>query len=184
MLENQTKSNQDFSDALAHVQDRLKELIRSQHQLDLYESPHNKKKLQKANQDLQQAMDQLAGQIQFDSSFSQAMAQAAQETKDVKDGLKSLIGGLKAGSGEAELKKVPLRGKIKLSETLSDNPKVKKIAEWAGRFKTIERKKQKSKSQESIERSGVTMGNHVEKLKNCCLWKLDSFPSQPLKWIS
>ena len=36
------------------------------------------------------------------------MAQAMQETKQVKDGLISLLGGTGAGSGDAELKKVPL----------------------------------------------------------------------------
>ena len=61
-------------------------------------------------------MRQLQQTLQNNShSFSQAMAQAMQETKQVKDGLKSLLGGTSAGSGDAELKKVPLRDQIFIS---------------------------------------------------------------------
>ena len=41
---------------------------------------------------------------------------------------------------------------------------MKEIADWAGRFKQIARKKQKSKHSESMERSGVTLGNDIERL--------------------
>ena len=92
------------------------------------------------------------------------MAQAMQETKQVKDGLKSLLGGTGAGIGDAELKKVPLRDQIALSEKIASDMKRKEIAEWTGRFKQIARKKQKSKHNESMERSGVTIGNDIERL--------------------
>ena len=97
-------------------------------------------------------------------SFSQAMAQAMQETKQVKDGLKSLLGGTRAGSGDAELKKVPLRDQISLAEKIASDKKMKEIAEWAGRFKQVARKKQKTKYNEAMERSGVTIGNDIERL--------------------
>ena len=77
-------------------------------------------------------------------SFSQALAQAMQETRQVKDGLKSLLGGYSAGSGDAELKKVPLRDQLSLAEKMASDKKMKEIAEWAGRFKQIARKKQKT----------------------------------------
>ena len=41
---------------------------------------------------------------------------------------------------------------------------MKEIADWAGRFKRIARNKQKPKKSDSIERSGVTLGNDVERL--------------------
>ena len=41
---------------------------------------------------------------------------------------------------------------------------MKEIADWAGRFKQIARKKQKSKHSNSMERSGVTLGNDIERL--------------------
>jgi len=97
-------------------------------------------------------------------SFSQALAQAMQETRQVKDSLKSLLGGFKAGSGDAELKKVPLRDQLALAEKLASDKTMKEIAQWAGRFKQIARKKQKSIHKESMGRRGVTLGNDIERL--------------------
>ncbi|MCZ2260836.1 VWA domain-containing protein [Sporosarcina sp. G11-34] len=97
-------------------------------------------------------------------SFLQAMAEARQESKQVEDGLKSLLGGIGAGNADAELKKVPLRDKILLAEKIASTKKMKEIAEWAGRFKQIARKKQKSKQSESVTRRGVTIGNDIENL--------------------
>lgn len=119
--------------------------------------------------DLLQAMADLNGQLQQtlqnnSYSFSEAMAQAMQEIKQVKDGLKSLLGGTRAGSGDAELKKVPLRDQISLAEKIASDKKMKEIADWAGRFKQIARKKQKTKYNEVMDRSGVTMGNDIERL--------------------
>ena len=97
-------------------------------------------------------------------SFSQALAQAMRETKQVKDGLKSLLGGYGAGSADAELKKIPLRGQLVLAEKMATDKTMKEIAEWAGRFKQIARKKQKTIHSESIERRGVTLGKEIERL--------------------
>lgn len=114
--------------------------------------------LQRLSEQLQQTMKQGA------SSFSEAIADAVQETQQTKDNLKSLLGGITAGSGDAELKKVPLRDQIVLAEKLTSHHKLKEIAKWAGRFKAIARKKQKSKHEESIEKSGVFLGNQIERL--------------------
>lgn len=125
---------------------------------------------QDAGQNLQQAMEQAMEQIARElqqsgqSSFSQAMAEAVKETQKTKGDLKSLLSGISAGSGEAELKKVPLRDQIALAERMSNHPNLKEIAEWAGRFKQIARKKQRSKHEDSVDRSGVTLGNQVERL--------------------
>jgi len=97
-------------------------------------------------------------------SFSQALAQAMQETKQVKDGLKSLLGGYGSGSGDAELKKIPLRDQLVLAEKMAADKTMKEIAEWAGRFKQIARKKQKIIHRESMERRGVTLGKEIERL--------------------
>ena len=97
-------------------------------------------------------------------SLTQALAHAMQETKQVKDSLKSLFGGYSAGNGDAELKKIPLRDQISLAEKIASNKKMKEIADWAGKFKQIARNKQKPKNSDSIKRSGVTLGNDVERL--------------------
>lgn len=109
--------------------------------------------------------DQLQQTLQNNShSFSEAMSPAIQEMKQTKDSLKSLLGGTSAGSGDAELKKVPLRDQISLAEKIASNKQMKEIADWAGRFKQIARKKQKSKHSDSMERSGVTLGNDIERM--------------------
>lgn len=118
-----------------------------------------------AQQALEQALQQTAQALQSNTTgFSQTMAEAVRETRQTKENMKSLLSGTKAGSGEAEMKKMPLRDQIALAEKLSENKKLKEIAQWAGRFKQIARKKQKSKHEDSVERSGVTIGNQVERL--------------------
>src|SRR5690625_5691057 len=82
-------------------------------------------------------------QFQNDSqSFSNMISQAMKETQQIKDDVKSLLGGTKAGSGEAELQKIPLRDQIQLAEKISHNKHLQTIAEWAGRCKQIARQKQ------------------------------------------
>lgn len=130
-----------------------------------------KRQAQRAQQDLNQVMQQLAKELQqrlddthSSINFSKAIEKAIEETKQAKEDLTDLAGGLKAGSGESELKKIPLRDQITIAETLKNNRKFREVANWAGRFKKIARKKQKSKSKESILRSGVTLGNKPERL--------------------
>lgn len=102
--------------------------------------------------------------LESKEELTEALMKAMQEMKQVKENLRSLLGGYTAGNAEAELKKVPLRDKLELAERLSSDKKVKEIAEWAGRFKQIARKKQKVKHSESVERKGVTLGNEIEKI--------------------
>lgn len=122
----------------------------------------NKKALDEAKKQFQQQMEQTIQQNA--QGLGQTLAVALEMAKQTKENLKLLVSGLSAGSGEAELKKIPLRDQIALAEQLESNPKMKKIAEWAGKFKQIARKKQKSKHAESTASSGVGLGNKVERL--------------------
>ena len=97
-------------------------------------------------------------------SFSQAFLQAKLETKQLVDDLKSLLGGIKAGKGDGDLKKVPLRDQLSLADKLASDKKMKEIADWAGRFKQVARKKQKTRYTMAMERSGVILGNDMERL--------------------
>lgn len=97
-------------------------------------------------------------------SLLQALDQARQESKQVQEGVKSLLGGLTAGKADAELKKVPLRDKIRLAEKIASTSKMKEIADWAGRFKQIARCKQQSRQCTSIARKGITFGSDIENL--------------------
>ncbi|KAA0965520.1 hypothetical protein FQ087_04240 [Sporosarcina sp. ANT_H38] len=152
------------------LQKQMQEIYTMQRQLKKYERQVGD---ENCNQELKEYLTQaiailnekLQQKLQSDShSFSEIMAQAMQETKQVKDGLKSLLGGSSAGSGDADLKKVPLRDQIALAEKIASDNKMKEIANWAGRFKQIACKKQKSKHSDSMERMGVTLGNDIERL--------------------
>ncbi len=57
-----------------------------------------------------------------------------------------------------ELKKVPLRNQLSLAEKIASDKKMKEIADWAGRFKHIARKKHKTNYSDSMDRNGVTIG--------------------------
>ncbi|CAM3260464.1 VWA domain-containing protein [Filibacter tadaridae] len=166
-------TNQWFLEQLEQDEDlrkQMQEIQAMQRQLQKQEQQNGAENgSEKLQEELNEAMSDLDGQLQQslqdnDHSFSQVMAQAMQETKQTKNRLKSLLGGTSAGSGDAELKKVPLRDQLKLAEKITSTTQMKEIADWAGRFKQIARRKQKSKHSNSIERSGVTLGNDIERL--------------------
>lgn len=150
-LEEKTKENEDLKEKMEEMQKAL----------NSNRSGKPSKKTQEASQKLEQEI--LKALEQDSKGFSNAMQKAIEGTKETKDAVKKM---LSHGSGneEAELKKLPLRDQIKLAELLSSNKKMKEVAEWAGRMKAIARKKQKSQHKESIDRSGVTMGNEIERL--------------------
>lgn len=89
------------------------------------------------------------------NELSKMLAKAAQEAIEAKENVKSLLGGMKAGSGDSELKKVPLKDQLILSERLSHDKKMKDIARWAGRMKVIANRKQRSKHKDAINRNGI-----------------------------
>ncbi len=115
-------------------------------------------RMQQASEAMSDALDQNG------SALSKGLQKAGEETVQTKENLKSLFGGIQPGSGEAELKKIPLRDQFALAEQLSGDHKLKEIAKWAGRLKLVAQQKQRNKHRDSIDRSGVTMGNQVEKL--------------------
>lgn len=167
------KTNQWLADQKEEDEDlqkQMQEILAMQRQLrkqDWQEETGSGRRVSEENfTELMTKFDEKLQQVLQNNSqsFSQAMAQAMQETKQVKEGLKSLLGGTKAGSGEAELKRVPLRDQISLAEKMASDKKMKEIAEWAGRFKQAARKKQKTKYHEAMERGGVTLGNDIERL--------------------
>lgn len=98
------------------------------------------------------------------NELSKMLAKAAQEAIEAKENVKSLLGGMRAGSGDSELKKVPLKDQLILAERLSHDKKMKDIARWAGRMKVIANRKQRSKHKDAINRNGIKQGNVVEQL--------------------
>ncbi|WP_028987555.1 vWA domain-containing protein [Thermicanus aegyptius] len=161
---NQEKErNQEIQNALKNFQ---KAYQKQQDEENRRKDQDGKNKRNKKIESLEEALRKaILNSIQSNpSSLQSAFASAAKETKEAKENLKSLFGGINAGNEEAELSRIPLRDQIAVAEKLSKQPKIKKVAEWAGRFKKIAQKKQKAKHTEAIERSGVNLGNEVERL--------------------
>jgi uncharacterized protein with von Willebrand factor type A (vWA) domain len=165
---NQWLAEQKMQDS--ELRKKMQEIQAMQRQLEKQEQQEGVGKgNEQLQSDLLQAMAGLDSQIQQalennSHSFSVQMSQAAQETRQVKASLKSLMGSVVSGSGEVELKKVPLRDMISLAEKIAADKRMLEIAEWAGRFKQIAIKKQKSKHTEGIERKGVIAGDVIERL--------------------
>lgn len=166
-IDEQQKSNEELQKQLNELNQKMKEKIAQENKK---ETKKQKEKNEQLQQDITNLQNQVQEQLQqsFEqngTSFSEAIAKAHQQTKDAKEDLEGLLGGGNgAGSGEDEMKKIPLRDQIALAESLKGNNKLKEIAEWAGKFKSIARKKQKSKHIESLDRSGMTLGDDVERL--------------------
>lgn len=155
-LAQQLEKDESFQEQLSTIQLILKQTQKSQ--LPEANRKSDADAMNEWNEKLRQSISSNS------ESFLQAMVQARQESRQVTDSLKSLLGGIRAGNADAELKKVPLRDKILLAEKIACTTKMKEIAEWAGRFKQIAGKKQKSKQSQSVVRSGVTIGNSIENL--------------------
>lgn len=187
----QKQQNEQLQQAIQKAQEKQMQLEQAQQQLEQAEQELQKaqangnqkteksaktnrtkanKKVEQATIDLNQAMQDIANAMQSSiqnkgTSLAKAIQSANEQTSEQKQALIDLLaGGLGSSSGEGELQKIPLRDQIKLAEKLATNDKIKKIAEWAGRFKSIARKKQKTKHTETVERSGVTLGSEIERL--------------------
>lgn len=113
----------------------------------------------RAERIMQQAMDGKVGK-----GLQETIVQAAQQTKQDVEQIEQLLSGLGYGSGQAEIKKMPLRDRLMLAEKLRNSKKLKEVAELTGRMKAIAKKKQKSKSKDSVGRADVTYGNDMDQL--------------------
>lgn len=171
-IKDQRNHDEEFNKMLNQLKNLKKEMNSNQNDIQKRneEGKNPTKKQSEKKEQLKGQHDQLQQQItqaisrKIDgSTMSQIIEKANQEIKKQKEDLNSLLGG-GAGSGEVEMKKLPLNEQLKLASVLRDSEDVREIAEWAGQFKAIARKKQKVKHTESVDRSGMTLGNDIERL--------------------
>lgn len=162
-LEERRQENQELNQKLNEIQSMQRQLEKQEHQNGAGQG--NKQLEESLNEAIKDLQDSVSQELNNSgSSLSEHLSQAMQETEETKDDLESLIGGTKAGDGKAELQKTPLKEQIKLAEQLQHNKRLKNIAEWAGRFKQIAKTKQKSMYEDSIEHTGVAIGNDIGKI--------------------
>lgn len=173
-LQEERKQNQSLDDAMKQMQQAMQQQEQQQNggnngqnngqsegdsQQGGGEGNNTPNPLQQAQQQLEQALQDA---INGNSKLQKALTQSGEDAKDENEKLKALLGD--AGTGTNGTNKIPLAERIQLAETLSNNNKIKKIAEWAGRFKAIARQKQKSKSNASHSKQGLTLGNEIANL--------------------
>lgn len=162
-IKEKAEQNEKFQKALSDANAAL-----SQNQQNEFEHHDSTQKDQTKN-NLEKKLNELSQQLQRELSSSSnviadMMSQSLNEANENKNKMKNLVSGMAVGDGEAEMEKVPLREKFALAEAFTNVPKIKDISDWAGRFKQIARSKQKNIHNDSIERSGVSMGNEIERL--------------------
>lgn len=116
---------------------------------------------QQAQQALEQALQDALNEN--GDTLNRALKKANSEAKEDNEAMKNLMGG-SPGNQDGDLKKIPLAERITLAELLAKSKKMKRIAEWAGRFKAIARQKQKTKSNANTAKGGIEFGNEIENL--------------------
>lgn len=170
-FEEELQKNEKMKEQLKKIQKLNKKIEKEQKKKQQDESTadsdeqSNNKPTQTEN-DLNNLLDEFADSVQgsLDSSgkeLMESLTEGMENAEQTNDNLEKLFGGRAKGSGESDLDKIPLRDKIKLAELISKNPKLKRIADWAGRFKRIARSKHKSLYTEGVSRGGVTLGNDL-----------------------
>jgi uncharacterized protein with von Willebrand factor type A (vWA) domain len=169
-IEEAQKRNEELQklrDQQRQLQDQMKQNQQAMNKREMTgKKPTNQQQqqAQSLSDQLQQLQDQMGQQLADGMDAGQMLSQAAQDAQDAREGIEDLMGSSQPGSGRSEMQKMPLRQQIELAQTLKRDSVVKKVAEWAGRFKAIARKKQKSKHVPSVEREGIIQGNDPELL--------------------
>ena len=168
-IQKQQLEDKNFNKAIHQAMKAQQQKKQIEQQSDQNQSDQQKQEQEKAEQQMKQSMQQLTQQLQHKLNGSghqlQSMLKSSvTEAKDSKDKMEKLISGMGQGNGKSDLEKVPVKEQFQLAEMLQKSPKMREIADWAGRFKAIARAKQKHLHRDSIERSGVTIGNEVDRL--------------------
>lgn len=168
-LKEQQEKNRELQQAIQNMMQFL-----NQHQSSGGSKSNGQQQEQSQNQNLQndnpgnQMKDELEKALeealnQNKTNFNSMMHAAQKEAKENSENVKAVLGN-GSDNSSSKMKKVPLEERIKLAELLTKNKKLKEIAEWAGKFKLIAQKKQKTKHNEATSRNGVTIGTNIEEL--------------------
>lgn len=159
---------EEFKEKMEEMKKTLRDIKKNQkaqEKRDLKGKGPTKKQEEKA-QELEAKLQQLQQEIaqEVADNMAASLAQIAAETKDTKKGVEDLVSGINPGVGIGEIQKIPLREQLVLAEKLKNTPRIKEVAKWAGRFKNIARKKQKSKHIHSAQREGIVKGSDINLL--------------------
>lgn len=122
------------------------------------------KKADKHSQKALQAMQKQLSGKDGQEMLSLAIARACAETIEEKKEVDSILISMGYGTGPGEKQKVPAKDRLALAEVLKSRPKLKDIAAALGRMQKIANKKQKEKTEDSVTRSDVDLGNELSNI--------------------
>ncbi|MEC1158718.1 vWA domain-containing protein [Cytobacillus horneckiae] len=162
-INEEAKNNGEFKNAL----EKAMESYNQQKNDEGENTTENKNQQQGSNEhenNMQQLADQLESSLTGTNTIGSMLQESIKESQQKKENMQKILSGITSGSSSAEMEKVPLRDKFELAQALEKNPNFKKISDWAGKFKQLARSKQKVKHKETVNRSGVTIGNEIERL--------------------
>ena len=170
-VEEEREKNEDADQDFRDAENAARDAEQAQNKADQASSEEEKTEAQskadqakkQAHNSMKQALEKLI-QGSGGKDLQKGLEKAQKEAKTSADDVKELLKGSSNSASDKAFEQMPLDQKLTLAESLSKSPKMKKISEWAGRFKQIARKKRKSKSRESIQRSGIVNGDLVERL--------------------
>lgn len=137
-------------------------LNQAKKELSKMKSAENKadKHSQQAFQAMQKQLSSKSGQ----DMLSQAIAQAGANTIEEKKEVDFLLTSMGYGTGPGEKQKVPAKDRLALAEALKSNPKLKDISAALGRMQRIVNKKQKERTEDSVARTDVDLGNELSNI--------------------
>jgi len=121
-----------------------------------HEANHAQHELAALAEALSEALKSKQGQ----KAIAQAVKTAAQRVKEDKEVTASLMS---AGSEPGRAVQMPLEERLRLAELARKHPKLKEIAEHAGRMRVIARKRQKAKTREAYIRAGITLSGQIQR---------------------
>lgn len=168
---NEAQKHSDRADALkealqgeeaqtSQLKDRLKKDLASANR----KAGKAEKKAEQLAESIQQAMGSLMESSGGQEALGKVLVGTQAEVKDDTNALKTFFGGLSAGTQPGEKVHMNPAMAIQLAEAIRKQDKLKKIAELTGRMKKIARKKQKSKTHNTTERTDVSLGNDPARL--------------------
>lgn len=114
-----------------------------------------KRREERLRNDKTKSLEQLPAE-----SLQQMIAEAHENAQQTAQS----VGQLAGDDGRGALMNVPLREQLALAEKVRYHPNLQEIAELAGRFRRIAKKKQKQKYKRTMERRNITLGREVERL--------------------
>ena len=156
LIQNLPEEIKDRMDQLAKAQEAYNNLLESENP-----SPKLIAGTKQTLQEYSQATDELMDKKEFEMHkiVREAIQKGAEEAKDVSQFLNTF------GSEPGQLCQLPMDEKIKIAQNIKDNPKLKRIAEIAGRFQRLALHYQSIKTKHGMDEIvDITCGNDLNRI--------------------